>query len=865
MIAIGDGGNNVVMGGASDDTISIGSGSGNIAFGDFGVTLAPNGTAADAVGRHADAPGNGRDTITIVGGRNVVMGGGEADRIDVGSSDNVIFGDAGALTREAVSLRVLRAETADEASGGNDVIAIGDGGNNVVMGGASDDTISIGSGSGNIAFGDFGVTTAPNGTTPDAVGRHAGMAQNGADNITIAGQSNVAMGGGGGDRIAISGGDNVVFGDAGALTRAAGARSILKAETAEEMDGGSDRIDVGDGGLNVVMGGAADDILNIAGGIIVALGDFGVRVAPNGSSPDTAARHGDLAANGRDTITIASGSAIAMGGGDDDAIRFAGQDAVIFGDVGEVTRAPDRRLVMTQTVEEAIGGNDRIEILNGDTIVLGGQGADAITAYAGRNTILGDLGAVWAPDGAREDVVGRNSQIGGGDHLSLLGGVNVVMGEAGDDLIEIEKGENFVFGDTGAVVRDPTTLRPLAMRSTEIWLGGDDRIAASNGENYLIGGIGRDRIDGGAGADDILGDNGAIRFNRANIAVEMTSTHFDAGGDDTITGGNGRNVMIGGTGSDILLGGADRDQIIGDQGRVEWLPNGFFSYITTLNETPLLPAHDVLIGGGGNDNLLGGKDADDLSGGEGSDILIGDDGRIWFRNDQEIAAETLNQFAYGPDRLDGGPGRDFLFGGGRKGNVFIADPLEDLIFNTVGHIDLDANRVATWSLPFFLGDPNASSVGQWFRGTSHMSWGGSRYSSLLQSDGFTDSFQDRRTSQEADPLAVPRSPALFDPQEGAGSSETDGKPTSVLDLLGLGKRALDTILQNDEDGRAGSAGDPAGSLAHMAEAHAPSRRFLFDAATGAWTEETPAEDIEGPRLEGFATPLLDMRMQGQAA
>ncbi|KTQ85418.1 hypothetical protein NS226_19585, partial [Aureimonas ureilytica] len=287
VIAIGDGGNNVVMGGASDDTISIGSGSGNIAFGDFGVTLAPNGTAPDAVGRHADAPGNGRDTITIVGGRNVVMGGGEADRIDVGSSDNVIFGDAGALTREAVSLRVLRAETADEASGGNDVIAIGDGGNNVVMGGASDDTISIGSGSGNIAFGDFGVTLAPNGTAADAVGRHADAPGNGRDTITIVGGRNVVMGGGEADRIDVGSSDNVIFGDAGALTREAVSLRVLRAETADEASGGNDVIAIGEGGNNVVMGGASDDTISIGSGSgNLAVGDFGVTLAPHGHAAD---------------------------------------------------------------------------------------------------------------------------------------------------------------------------------------------------------------------------------------------------------------------------------------------------------------------------------------------------------------------------------------------------------------------------------------------------------------------------------------------------------------------------------------------------------------------------------------------------
>lgn len=70
------------------------------------------------------------------------------------------------------------------------------------------------------------------------------------------------------------------------------------------------------------------------------------------------------------------------------------------------------------------------------------------------------------------------------------------------------------------------------------------RLAATNGDDFIVGGPGNDTIDGGNGADQLYGDDG----------------------DDIISGSNGRDIIDGGPGNDIISGGNGPDEVFGGSG-----------------------------------------------------------------------------------------------------------------------------------------------------------------------------------------------------------------------------------------------------------------------------------------------------------
>ena len=105
-------------------------------------------------------------------GDNILMGGALGDTLTIdGSGNNVVFGDSGQVLRAAGTLALISAETVEEATGGADTITINGGGNNVALGGAASDTIRIAGAGNNIALGDMGIVRAIDGINPDVLGR----------------------------------------------------------------------------------------------------------------------------------------------------------------------------------------------------------------------------------------------------------------------------------------------------------------------------------------------------------------------------------------------------------------------------------------------------------------------------------------------------------------------------------------------------------------------------------------------------------------------------------------------------------------------------------------------------------------------
>jgi len=199
---------------------------------------------------------------------------------------------------------------------------------------------------------------------------------------------------------------------------------------------------------------------------------------------------------------------------------------------------------------------------------------------------------------------------------------------------------------------------------------GDDYILAWQGSNLLRGGLGRDYIDVRGGSNLIIGDDALYTADGGGdwILSGGADTIFGCGGDDFINGrdhddqidgGYGNDVLWGGYGSDAIAGGAGDDVIYGGSGST--LP---FSFSIIVHYSGLT---DAYIGSRVWEGVTGGfalddNSADYLDGGEGRDQLFGQGGN-----------DTLDGGA-GIDRMDGGSGND----------TYIVDHTRDVVIEAAG-------------------------------------------------------------------------------------------------------------------------------------------------------------------------------------
>ena len=365
------GGNNVVMGGAMDDEITIGienkpdSAANNIVLGDGGKFV--NNETQKVVKTIDDSIG-GVDTIHVYGGSNVAMGGAEGDKIYIGTSEsvksdnNVVLGDGGKYNlKKDVSLEI---RTTSNEVGGTDTIEI-HGGKNTVMGGFKNDDIDI-FGNDNVVLGDGGIAnydkhpevvkdnTSVNAgltkveTTADKIvveyadpdkPNDEGKRLN--DDIDIHGDINIVMGGVDADKIIIDGADNVVVGDAGVYTVR---ENCLTVETKNEPFGGHDIITTGDG-KNTILGGTDVDEITTGNGNDIIVGDGGLVIMDNEHNPlivtnsgkNVAEENEETKSAGGDFIITAGGDNVIFGGLGEDKITSGNGEDVVFGDNGYAT------------------------------------------------------------------------------------------------------------------------------------------------------------------------------------------------------------------------------------------------------------------------------------------------------------------------------------------------------------------------------------------------------------------------------------------------------------------------------------------------------------------------------------------------
>ncbi len=259
-----------------------------------------------------------------------------------------------------------------------------------------------------------------------------------------------------------------------------------------------------------------------------------------------------------------STSALHVRGGDEpNDLRLAPAEdgAVIVADTAGVTPGPgctaqadgSARCVLPYTAIAA-----QVDVAGGDDHVLVTAGSAEVSGGAGTDTLEG-------PSGPYQ----YGNVLDGGPGDDVLRGSGVLRGGAGRDVLQGGAGDDVLNGDGGPTLEpdvidggDGTFDRVLyAGNSTPVQVdladpgrdggdlvtnvesavggAGDDRLAGTDGVNWL---------DGGGGDDVILGRGGADRLEGGS-------------GDDRVDGGAGADRLEGGPGRDRLSGGDGADSL----------------------------------------------------------------------------------------------------------------------------------------------------------------------------------------------------------------------------------------------------------------------------------------------------------------
>lgn len=203
--------------------------------------------------------------------------------------------------------------------------------------------------------------------------------------------------------------------------------------------------------------------------------------------------------------------------------------------------------------------------------------------------------------------------------------------------------------------------------------GGDHVIQALDGNDIIIGGPGDDKINAGSGADFVRG-----RRSSDDIFGEVGNDIIYGGiGDDALYGGPANDLLDGGPGGDGMVGEDGEDTLRGGQGE------GWFTGGPDADTFSFSDAVTPGFGGGapGFTGFPGGESGIKINLSPASSPYAGiaDNGPIhqggqqdYFNDDPErVIGSAFNDYIIGTpgwERLDGGPGADFIEGKGGGDN-----------------------------------------------------------------------------------------------------------------------------------------------------------------------------------------------------
>jgi Ca2+-binding RTX toxin-like protein len=677
--------NDILIGGSFADRITS-TGGNNLVLGDNGeITF-------DALGRLVraqtqDVVNFGDDTVTLNGGNDIVLGGSGKDRIDVSNGNNVVMGDNGFATFNTARA-LTEFDTTEADQGDRDTIMVGTG-DDVVIGGTAADYIRAIGGS-NLIVGDNARIQS------DMYGRLQSVATkdpliSGTDQILSGAGNDIILGGSAGDSISDSGGRNIVVGD-NAIATFDTARQLRTVTSTDPTSGGVDRITM-NGGDDIVLAGSAGDIVNAGDGNNIVLGDHGTLTLDNLGRPMTLTTT-NSSIGGNDLLSSGSGQDIVLAGFGNDSVSVAGGNNIVVGDNGQVTWLAGGVLQKVNTLDAAIGGVDNITTGAGEDIIIGGTAADTIAAAGGNNIVIGDSGcAIFNSARKVTSLTSTDPGVGGNDVITSDLGNDVVIGGFGNDQINVTGGNNVVLGDNGSATFNASGAI-LTLTTANPSIGGADSVTTGAGNDVVLGGAGRDILTAGDGRNVLLGDHGNIRFDASGQWLNVNSSESTQGDADRISSGIGIDLILGGTAGDTIDAGTGDNVITGDSAVATLNVGGYLLTLTSLNNAD--GGVDTIRSGAGNDLVIGGTAGDSINAGDGSNVVLGDGGRATFSAVGKLATlRSQDTSIGGQDRITTGVGRDIVFAGadadiiaaGNGDNTIVGD-------NASAVFDVDANMLS---------------------------------------------------------------------------------------------------------------------------------------------------------------------------
>ncbi|MFM5727816.1 calcium-binding protein [Aeromonas veronii] len=308
---------------------------------------------------------------------------------------------------------------------------------------------------------------------------------------------------------------------------------------------------------------------------------------------------------------------------------------------------------------EGGAGNDKLSGLSGNDMLVGGAGDDVLEGGVGSDTYRFGLGG-------GQDVI-KEGYTTGEDIVELAAGitptdVTVRWTLQGDMAVMLPDGCKLTVRKQAVNGFNEWGVEQLRFADGTVWNCTDlaaRALAATDGDDAIIGGYQDDTLDGGSGRDHFLdlGGDDTYRFGIGD-------------GQDVITDNSGRVLFKPGISQNdvsFIRDGNDLIAIItatGDAVRVkDWLnswqqidyfdfDNGARLSVTdVLAKLNVSEAKEILFGSPNEDRLTGTEKDSTLYGRDGHDMLLGGAGS------DRLFGEA------GDDMLDGGADRDMLYGG----------------------------------------------------------------------------------------------------------------------------------------------------------------------------------------------------------
>lgn len=345
----------------------------------------------------------------------------------------------------------------------------------------------------------------------------------------------------------------------------------------------------------------------------------------------------------------------------------------------------------------------------GDDVLEGTAGADAIALLGGNDSYFGLAGADTVQGGAGNDTIsggdGNDRLFGQGGNDSLIGsagadlmhggpGADTMAGGSGGDTYVVDNGGDVIVeARAGSGIDTVLALIGINLQGTNAenaeLRGSGGRLIGSDVANRLTGRLdAADNISGGAGNDTI----------------------FTLSGNDTLDGGTGADLMNGGPGSDLYYVDNAADRVVESRkwagtdsvsssvdfrmgsAHIENLQltgtaligagNGLQNEIRGNNEDNTLDGgknNDTLVGGGGDDTYLVRAPGDLVieSAGGGTDVVKAYRAYELPRNVERLYLQTL--------RNDDGEGVAGINGiGNAADNLIVGNPYDNVIIGRAG-------------------------------------------------------------------------------------------------------------------------------------------------------------------------------------